>query len=136
MVDNGYIDMREFLSRMVEEIVLEYEVMYSGDTDEGSIEHLSLTMIMQTVVQEIIDGASLDFMNTFLGIVKVHFQEVLDSGRLDRTHEDDPDSADETCVNLRPDPELDVRIHWWIVETHNFSPIHTHTRTPSDFLGS
>jgi len=100
---------------MVEEIVLEHEVMYSGDTDEESIEHLSLTTIMQTVVQEIIDGASLDFMNTFLGIVKVHFQEMLDSGRLVRTHEDDPDLADETCVNLRPDPELDVRIHWWIV---------------------
>jgi hypothetical protein len=46
MLDNGDIDMREFLSSMVEEILLEHEVMYSGDTDEGSIEHLSLTMIM------------------------------------------------------------------------------------------
>jgi hypothetical protein len=101
MLDNGYIDIREFLSLMVEEmIVLDHEVTYSGDTDEGSIEHLSLTMIMLTVVEEIIDTETPDFMNTFLDIVKVHtdffqvaikthsfFREMLNSGRLIRTHE-------------------------------------------------
>jgi len=47
-------------------------------------------------------------MNTSLDIVKVHFQEMLDCGRLVLTHEDDPDLADETCVKLRLDPEPDV----------------------------
>ena len=47
-------------------------------------------------------------MNTSLDIVKVHFQEMLDCGRLVLTHEDDPDLADETCVRLPTDPEPDV----------------------------
>ena len=40
MLDNGYIDVSEFLSRMVEDIVLEHEMNHSRDTDERSIEHL------------------------------------------------------------------------------------------------
>ena len=80
-----------------------------GDTDKGSIEHLILTMIMRTIVSEIIiDGESSDFIHTFLDIVKVHCQEMLDGGRLVQTHEDDLDLTDETCVTLRPDPEPDV----------------------------
>ena len=103
------IDIEEFISLTVEEIVKQHEVRYSGDTDDGSITHLSLTMILRTVVEEIIDGESPDFVTSFLAIVQVQFLEMIDNGTLVRTHEDDLDLADETCVRLPPDTESDVK---------------------------
>ena len=77
--------MQEFISLTVKEIVLHHEVRYSGNTDDGSITHLSLTMILRTVVEEIIDGESPDFVSSFHVIVQVHLQEMIDNGRLVRT---------------------------------------------------
>ena len=106
MLDNGHVDMHEFLSRLVEASVLEHEVVHSGDTDKGSMDHLSLTMILRTVHDQIIDGESPDFASTFLTIVQTHLKEMLD---IVRTHEDDLDLADETCVCLPPDAGSDVK---------------------------
>ena len=102
------IDIEEFISLTVEEIVKQHEVRYSGDTDDGSITHLSLTMILRTVVEEIMDGEIPDFVLATV-IVQVQLREMIDNGRLVRTHEDDLDLADETCVRLPPDTESDVQ---------------------------
>ena len=109
VLDHGSIDMREFIFLTVEEIVLHHEVRYSGDTDDGSITHLILTMILRTVVEEIIDAESPDFVSMFVAIMQVHLLEMIDNGRLVRTHEDDVDLAGETCVRLPPDAESDVK---------------------------
>ena len=103
--------MQEFISLTVKEIVLHHEVRYSGDTDDGSITHLSLTMILRTVVEEIIDGQSPDFVTSFLDIVQVQLLEMIDNGRLVRTHKDDVD-----CGGAN-------------MHTHTQTCAHTHTES-------
>jgi len=110
ILDNGYIDMREFLSRMVEElveeIVLDNDVRYPGDADDTCVPHVSLSMIIAKVAVEI-DEENPDCVDDFLSIVQVHCQEMLVGGRLVRTHEGDYDLGDETCVRLPSDSDLD-----------------------------
>jgi hypothetical protein len=111
ILDNGWIDMREFLSRMIEEIVeeleLEHDVGEEGDADNECHPHISLSMIVAKVVVEI-DEDDPDLSNDFVDIVQIHLREMLDGGRLLRTHESDPDLADETCVRLPPSADLHV----------------------------